>query len=92
MGKRLLGPKASYLLNNDRGQFAIETVLIALITVGAFISATNTIREEKLLAKLIESPWASVNGMIECGEWGPKKSACANHPGQRKRVLSYQPK
>lgn len=50
------------------------------------------IREEQLLAKLIGGPWAKVNGMIECGSWAPQKDACQNHPAQRDRVLSYDPR
>ncbi|MFP5518335.1 MAG: hypothetical protein ACLGGX_00400 [Bdellovibrionia bacterium] len=83
---------SKFSFKNSRGQFAIETILIMLIMVSALLWTTNMIREEQLLAKLIGGPWAKVNGMIECGSWAPQKDACQNHPAQRDRVLSYDPR
>jgi len=93
LGKRLLTsfPKLN-CLNNNSGQFAIEAVLIMTVLVSAFVFGTSQLRESKALARLISSPWVNVVGMIECGEWKPVKQACQDHPGQRERAVSFDPR
>lgn len=77
--------------NNQRGQFLIESVLLIVVMVGIFMAGTNALRDKKFLAKLIGGPWEQVQGMIECGVWGPPKKSCAKLPGQTSRTISMDP-
>ncbi|MDG0814825.1 TadE/TadG family type IV pilus assembly protein [Bdellovibrio svalbardensis] len=78
-------------LQNQRGQFVIEAVLLMVVMLGVFIASMNTLREGKYLANLIERPWAEVQGMLECGVWGPPSKACKTLPGQLGRQVSLKP-
>ena len=78
-------------LKNQKGQFAIEAVLLMLITIGALAWATNQIREGNYLAKLIGGPWGKVSGMIECGVWSTPVKARPFHPNQLNRSLTLDP-
>lgn len=78
-------------VRNQRGQFVIETVLIMLITVGAFMAGVNQLRESKMLAKLVGGPWSRVSGMIESGVWMDPAAAKQKHPNQIDRSLAIDP-
>jgi hypothetical protein len=71
--------------NNQRGQFLIESVLLMIVMLSIFIASTNALKDSHFLAKLIEKPWGRVQGMIECGVWGPPQAACKLLPGQTQR-------
>lgn len=75
---------------SQAGQFAIEMVLLMSVLVGFMVFATRTLRESNALSKLVQGPWESVAGMIECGEWGTQQEACKSHPAQRRRALSVK--
>lgn len=76
---------------NSRGQFAIEAILLLMVTVGLFVAATNQLRERQVLAKLVEGPWKKVAGMIETGVWEDPKTARAKHPNQANRGVTFDP-
>lgn len=77
---------------NNKGQFAIEAVLLTVIFVGAFMAGTSFLREEKVLAKLVGGPWIQIQGMTECGVWGPPSKVCKTHPNNLSRSLTSIPK
>lgn len=76
---------------NQSGQFLIEGILLMVVMLSIFIASINALKEGHFLAKLIERPWGQVQGMIECGVWGPPKTACRALPGQPKRNVSLDP-
>lgn len=76
---------------DKKGQFVIEGVLLMVVTVGAFLWATNQIREGKYLAKLIGGPWEQMSGMIEAGVWKPPGEARSLHPNQIGRSSTVRP-
>lgn len=77
--------------HNQRGQFVIEGVLLMIVMVGLFLSATRILREERFLAKLIGGPWERVSGMIEAGVWDPPATARDRHPNQIARSNTERP-
>ena len=70
------------LLNNSRGQFVIEAVLLMTVTVGLIIFATRKIQEEKWISKLATSQWGKIAGMLESGVWEDPDTAKKMHPNQ----------
>lgn len=77
---------------DERGQFAIEAVLLMVVMLSIFIASTNALRDGKFLAKLVGNPWEQVAGMIECGVWAPPKTACKSLPSQPDRNISLDPR
>lgn len=77
---------------NNKGQFAIEAVLLTVIFVGAFMAASRFLRDEKFLAKMIAGPWVQLQGMAECGSWGAPSKVCKKHPNNSTRTLTYDPR
>lgn len=80
------------LVRNNKGQFLIETVLLMVLTLGLFMASANFLREKKVLAKLIASPWEKASGMIEAGIWDKPEQARTKHPNQIKRSLTLDPR
>ncbi|MEK2643777.1 hypothetical protein [Bdellovibrio sp. BCCA] len=78
-------------LRNRKGQFVIEGVLLLVVTVSAFLWATNYARDNKFLAKLIAGPWTKISGMIEAGVWEAPDKARKQHPNQIDRSNTVKP-
>lgn len=76
---------------NQQGQFLIEGVLLMVVMLSIFIASINALRDGRFLSKLVERPWEQVQGMIECGVWGPPQTSCKALPGQPKRNVSLDP-
>ena len=79
------------LKKNNKGQLAIESVLLMVVLVGAFLALTKYVKDQKLLAKLVKKPINSVAAMTAYGTWkdtgcsAPGKSAVTLgkcHPNQ----------
>ncbi len=79
MTKEFLG-----LRKNNKGQFAIESVLIMTVLVGIFFAVTKYAREKKLLVKLVEGPIANIATMTAYGTW--KSDGCTS-PGKSKQTI-----
>ena len=77
--------------HNQRGQFVIEGVLLMVVMIGLFLSATRILREEAFLAKLVVGPWERVSGMIENGVWETPAASRDLHPNQLSRSNSHRP-
>lgn len=84
-----MSPKIN--LKNQRGQFVIESVLLAVITLGLFMFITKQIQQSQFLAKLVGEPWGYIAGMAESGVWETPDKAKASHPGGYERNLSLKP-
>lgn len=71
-------------LKGNKGQFAIESVLLMSVLVGFFIFATNVAREKKLISKLVKEPMRNVAAMTAFGTW--KADGCIA-PGKSKQTI-----
>ena len=89
------------LLKNNKGQFAIEAILLMSVTVGLFIFFTKTIKEKQLISNLFSRPINSIKNMTTFGTWkenctgfgsSKSKQTLANcHPNSITRGLSSNP-
>lgn len=78
-------------LHNRKGQFVIEGVLLMVVTISAFLWATNQLRQGQFLAKMISGPWEKISGMIESGVWDAPAKARKLHPNQLGRSNTAKP-
>ena len=86
---------------NNRGQFAIEGILLLSILVGAFLFVTKQIRERKLVSNLVKGPIKQVatmsgygtrkaDGCVAAGK-SNKETLGKCHPNSVSRSLSSDP-
>jgi hypothetical protein len=76
-------------IKNQKGQVAIEYILLTVVMVGIFLTARNALLSNNTLANFVQKPWELVAGMIETGVWGDPKKARADHPGMLRRHISF---
>lgn len=85
---------------NNRGQFAIEAVLLMTILVGAFIFVTKKAREMHLIQDMASKPMGKLATMTGYGTWEEACSAQGKsnretlgkcHPNSIHRSLSSDP-
>ena len=77
------------LLHNQRGQFAIEGILLMVVLVGVFMTITKLARDSKLIPKIVTDPWAQVAGMTETGQWkAPTAATRVLHPNSNERAYT----
>jgi len=67
---------------NNKGQLAIESVLLMTVLMAGFLVVTNYAREKKLISKLVEKPIQSVAVMSAYGVWKSAGSAGCKAPGR----------
>lgn len=89
------------LKKNNRGQLAIESVLLLSVLVGLFFTVSNTIKEKKVISRLFEPTIGSVKNMTAYGTWkesclglgsGKRQQKLSNcHPNSINRALSSNP-
>ncbi len=88
-------------LKENKGQVAIESVLLMTILLGGFLVLTNGIRQRQLLSKLVQGPMKNLAAMTAYGTWNadgctaPGKSKVTIgkcHPNSIERSLSSDPK
>jgi hypothetical protein len=72
------------LKRNNRGQIAIEAVLLMTILLGGFIVLTKYANEKKILSKLVAGPIKNVATMTAHGTW--KVDGCTA-PGKSKQTI-----
>ena len=104
--KEFRGLKLNKFKINNKGQIAIESVLLMVILLGAFMVVTNYARDKKLLSNLVQKPMQSLSIMVGFGVWkssdaatgcrAPGSSAGVSigkcHPNSIARSLSSNPK
>lgn len=69
---------------NQRGQFAIEAVLLMTVLLGVFMMVTKYVRDNKLISKLVAGPMQNVAAMTAYGTW--KADGCTA-PGKSKQTI-----
>ena len=67
--KEFRGLKRNKLKLNTKGQIAIESVLLMVILLAAFMVVTNYARDKKLLSNLVQKPMQSLSIMVGFGVW-----------------------
>lgn len=77
-------------IDNQRGQIAIEYILLSVVIVGAFLGARSVLISNNTVANFVQRPWALVAGMIETGVWGDPKQVRSKHPGSLSRHNSFK--
>lgn len=81
----------SSLLQNRKGQFVVEGILIMFVTLSLLFAGLRLLRDGNIITNLIDSPWERIAGMIESGAWKEPSVAAANHPNKQGRALSLKP-
>lgn len=85
---------------NQKGQFAIEAVLLMTILVGLFLFLTKTMKEKEVLQDFTEKSVKNLKSMTVQGTWKPEckpiKGAGRErggncHPNSINRALSSDP-
>lgn len=86
--------------NNNKGQFAIEAVLLLTVLVGLFMFVTKLVRDKGMISKLVEKPLTNIAAMTAYGTWKPdgctapgksKVTIGKCHPNSIARSLSSSP-
>lgn len=86
---------------NNKGQFAIEAVLLMSVLVAGFIGLTNYAKNKNLIQNLVSKPMERVSTMAGYGTWqsectgqgkSKKQSIGKCHPNSIHRSLSSDPK
>lgn len=66
----------------QKGQLAIEAVLIVILLMSLSLFATKYMRDNNVLANMISGPWKVIAGMMATGNWTSEDEAYATgtHP------------
>lgn len=72
---------------NNKGQFAIEAVLLTALLVGVFIFVSGEIKKKNMIAKLASGPVKSLRNMTGFGTF---REACTGLGANRKRQTLSQ--
>lgn len=75
---------------SEKGQMTVEMILLAVIFTSIAILFFSTVRNEGLMAAMVEGPWSYTKGMIESGVWKKAEVAGSYHPNLFYRHLSLQ--
>lgn len=71
-------------LQNQKGQFLIESVLLLVVLLGVFMLVSNYVRDKQLLSKLVEGPMRNVSAMVAFGTW--RADGCTA-PGRARQTI-----
>ena len=72
------------LKKNNKGQIALESVLLMTVLLGGFMLVTNYAKQKQILSKLVEGPIKNVATMTAYGTW---KSDGCTAPGKSKQTI-----
>jgi hypothetical protein len=76
-------------IKNQRGQVAVEYILLTIVMVGIFLSARGILLSNNTISDFVQKPWQLVAGMIETGVWGDPQKTRADHPSHLRRHNSF---
>lgn len=85
---------------NNKGQFAIEAVLLMTLFIGIFAASMNFLRDKQFVQKLTDTSVTKVKNLSEYGTWKPdckamkggsSQTAANCHPNSINRALSSDP-
>lgn len=72
------------LKENNKGQIAIESVLLMTVLISVFFLVTKTIREKQLVSKMVAGPMQNVKAMTGYGTW--RADGCVA-PGRARQTI-----
>lgn len=75
---------------NDRGQFAIEAVLLLTIGLMLFVSLKKWADDSQIFANIFTKPWQKISGMMENGVWGTPGATRSKHPNNPNQVATLK--
>jgi hypothetical protein len=73
-------------IKNQRGQLAVEMVLLLALTVAIFMAVSSIFRQKEILAMFVAKPWSNIASMIQNGVWQPGQL----HPNSSERFASVR--
>ena len=73
---------------NQKGQMTMEAILIITVLFGVVTLSVNLIRQQNVLARVVEQPWGLLGGMIENGVWTARQQGQVQHPNHLSRHAS----
>ena len=85
---------------NEKGQLLIESMLLIIILMGAFLVLTKQIKERKMMQDLVTKPMERLGRMAGYGTWQEKCTGQGKsnklspgqcHPNSIQRSLSSNP-
>lgn len=71
--------KKSTKKTSERGQLAVEAMMIVLLLIGLSLYASREIRRRNLMGKIVSGPWQQISGMMATGNWQRTEQAMENH-------------
>lgn len=74
---------------NQRGQLAVEAVLLMALLVSISVFVSNYLKNAEFAQRIVAKPWERMAGMVECGKWGPCQRGI--HPSTSSRIVSWLP-
>jgi hypothetical protein len=74
----------------QRGQVAVEYILLTVTVVAVALLVRNQISQRQVLAQFVQAPWAKLSGVIENGVLGDPAKTKAQHPNLLYRHASLQ--
>lgn len=99
--KNLSSLTADACLRNQRGQFAIEAVLLMALLIGCFTYVTGVVKDKKMIPRLFSGPVKSMRNMTGFGTFREsceglgsnkkKQNLSQCHPNSISRALSSDP-
>jgi hypothetical protein len=85
------------LRRNQKGQLAVEAVLLMVLSIGIIALAMKFFKGNAngpVVSQLTQGPWARLSGMIQCGVWEPCGFGNPNpgkNPNTMARTLTLDP-
>lgn len=74
----------------SKGQFAIEAVLLLVISMMLMLKLKTWADESQIFANIMVKPWMKIAGMLENGAWGDPRSTRTYHPHNPDKVATLQ--
>lgn len=75
-------------MRNERGQFIVEAVLLITLFVGITLFVSQQFTQNNYLSTIVSSPWKSLSGLLQNGEWMPVQASMSLHPNNHIRHTS----
>ena len=72
---------------NEKGQMAVEAVLIMVLLVSIFTMVTNGIKDNEVMVKIVSGPWDTMRELLANGVLEKSESKVL-HPNRLDRHLS----
>lgn len=75
---------------SQSGQAVTEAVLILVLLFGFTFAVASYFRNEEVLRRLIQGPFAYMAGMLQNGVWAPPDKGAESHPSGHFRHVVIQ--